>query len=85
MPGGTGRVDVCSSNQKEARHRLSGFAQWRWHPDEVFVSINGENHYLWRTVDHDGEVLEVFVTKRHGQIQERKISPEIRLDPIFNS
>ncbi len=28
------------------------------------MRINGETHYLWRAVDHDGEVLEVFVTKR---------------------
>ena len=27
------------------------------------VKINGEHHYLWRAVDHDGEVLESFVTK----------------------
>jgi len=38
--------------------------QWRWHLDEVFVRINGETHYLWRTVGHEGEVLESFVTKR---------------------
>ena len=37
--------------------------QWRWHLDEVFVKINGERHYLWRAVDHEGEVLESFVTK----------------------
>ena len=37
--------------------------QWRWHLDEVFVRINGETHYLWRAVDHEGEVLESFVTK----------------------
>jgi putative transposase len=30
----------------------------------VFVRINGETHYLWRAVDHEGEVLEVFATKR---------------------
>ena len=29
----------------------------------MFVKINGERHYLWRAVDHDGEVLESFVTK----------------------
>ena len=34
-----------------------------WHLDEVFVKINGERHYLWRAVDHEGEVLESFVTK----------------------
>jgi putative transposase len=31
--------------------------------DEVFVKVNGERHYLWRAVDHEGEVLESFVTK----------------------
>ena len=38
--------------------------QWRWHLDEVFVRINGQTYYLWRAVDHEGEVLEVFVTKK---------------------
>ena len=37
--------------------------QWRWHLDEVFVRINGETYYLWRAVDHEGEVLEAFVIK----------------------
>ena len=38
------------------------YSSWRWHLDEVFVKINGETH-LWRAVDHEGEVLEVFATK----------------------
>lgn len=33
----------------------------------MFVRINGETHYLWRTVDHEGEVLEVFATKRRDR------------------
>jgi putative transposase len=33
----------------------------------VFVRINGETHYLWRAVDHEGEVLEVFVTERRDR------------------
>jgi len=41
--------------------------QWRWHLDEVFVRINGETFYLWRAVDHEGEVLESFVTKRRDR------------------
>ena len=41
--------------------------QWRWHLDEVFVRINGEAFYLWRAVDHEGEVLESFVTKRRNR------------------
>jgi putative transposase len=36
---------------------------WKWHLDEVYVRINGETRYLWRAVDHEGEVLESFVTK----------------------
>ncbi len=47
------------------KRRVQGMrsSRWRWHLDEVFVKINGERHYLWRAVDHEGEVLESFVTK----------------------
>ncbi|MCA0930808.1 IS6 family transposase, partial [Ruegeria profundi] len=47
------------------KRRIFGMksSQWRWHLDEMFVKINGERHYLWRAVDHEGEVLESFVTK----------------------
>ena len=45
----------------------SSNSNWRWHLDEVFVRINGETHYLWRAVDHEGEVLEVFATKRRDR------------------
>ncbi len=31
------------------------------------MRINGETHYLWRAVDHEGEVLEVFATKRRDR------------------
>ena len=43
--------------------RMKASTHWRWHLDEVFVKINGETHYLWRAVDHEGEVLESYVTK----------------------
>jgi len=39
----------------------------RWHVDETYVRINGEIHYLWRAVDHEGEVLEAFVSKRRDR------------------
>ena len=35
----------------------------RWHLDEVYVKVGGEMRYLWRAVDHEGEVLESYVTK----------------------
>jgi putative transposase len=41
--------------------------QWRWHLDEVFVKIRGETHYLWRAVDHEGEVLEAYATKKRDK------------------
>ena len=41
--------------------------QWKWHLDDVFVRISGETHYLWCAIDHEGEVLEVFVTKRRDR------------------
>lgn len=43
--------------------RMRGFRHWKWHLDEMFVKINGETHYLWRAVDHEGEILESYVTK----------------------
>ena len=47
------------------RKRVNGLraSRWRWHLDEVFVRINGVQHTLWRAVDHEGEVLEAFVSK----------------------
>ena len=51
------------------KRRVEGMRSrpWRWHLDEVFVKIHGEQHYLWRAVDHEGEVLERFVTKRRDK------------------
>jgi len=49
--------------RRRRQQTLRAVPQWRWHLDEVFVKINGETHYLWRAVDHEGEVLEVFATK----------------------
>ena len=43
--------------------QLREHTQWRWRLDEVYVKINGEMHYLWRAVDHEGEVLECLATK----------------------
>lgn len=47
--------------------RMRSGTHWRWHLDEVFVKINGEMHYLWRAVDHEGEVLESYVTRRRDR------------------
>jgi putative transposase len=33
----------------------------------VFIRINGEIYYLWRAVDHEGEVQDAFVSKRRDR------------------
>ena len=53
----------ASEIRKQRAPRMRGFRQWRWHLDEMYVKIGGEMHYLWRAVDHEGEVLESFATK----------------------
>jgi putative transposase len=60
-----GPMFATEIRKKHASH-MRGFIQWRWHLDEAFVKINGKLCYLWRAVDHEGEVLEAVVTsKRH--------------------
>ena len=48
-------------------NRMRSYSNWQWHLDEVFLKINGDTHYLWRAVDHEGEVLESYVTKRRDR------------------
>jgi putative transposase len=58
---------MFASEIRKRRVQNHSYSQWRWHLDEVFVRINGETHYLWRAVDHEGEVLEVLATKRRDR------------------
>ena len=44
----------------------------KWHLDEVFVTINGRTHYLWRAVDQDGTVLDILVQPRRDQAAAKK-------------
>jgi len=54
--------------RKKRSAQIRARIQWRWHLDEVFVRINGETYYLWRAVDHEGEALEAFVTKKRDSM-----------------
>jgi putative transposase len=53
----------ASEIRKRRGSAMRQHTQWRWHLDEVYVKIGGEMHYLWRAVDHEGEVLESYATK----------------------
>jgi putative transposase len=61
-----GPLFAAEIRRKRVQH-LRAHSNWQWHLDEAFVKINGETHYLWRAVDHEGEVLESYVTKRRDR------------------
>ncbi len=48
---------------RRLRHRHQGYGD-TFFVDEVFVKIQGKQHYLWRAVDQDGEVVDVFLQSR---------------------
>jgi putative transposase len=56
---------------------MRGYPQWRWHLDEVFVKVNGKLRYLWRAVDHEGEVLEAVVTTKRDKLAALKLLKRI--------
>src|SRR5579863_5508934 len=56
-----GPMFAAEIRRKRVEH-MRAFTHWRWHLDEVYVKINGEMRYLWRAVDHEGEILESFAT-----------------------
>jgi len=64
--------------RKRSTH-LRQRTQWRWRLDEVYVKINGEMHYLWRAVDHEGEVLEVLATKERDKAAALKLMKQLMI------
>ena len=57
----------ASEIRKNRANRMRSYSNWQWHLDEVFVKINGESQHLWQAIDHEGEVLESYVTKRRDR------------------
>jgi putative transposase len=47
--------------------RMQSFRHWRWHLDEMYVKLNDKMVYLWRAVDHEGELLESYVTTKRDK------------------
>ena len=56
---------------------MRGYPQWRWRLDKVFVKVNGTLCYLWRAVDHEGEVLESVVTAKRDKAAALKLLKRI--------
>jgi putative transposase len=61
-----GPLFAAEIRKKRVAHRRR-YPQWRWHLDEVFVKVNGKLRYLWRAVDHEGEVVGSGSHREAGQ------------------
>ena len=64
-------IKFGSRYSRRLRRNHQGFGD-TFYLDEVFVRIGGKQHYLWRAVDQDGEVVDVFLqSKRNGLAAKR--------------
>jgi putative transposase len=75
-PGGPGHVcywcwKFGQAYANQLRHRRPRPGD-KWHLDEVFLTIHGEHHYLWRAVDQDGHVLDILVQRRRDTAAAKK-------------
>jgi putative transposase len=57
------------ANQLRRRRAQTGD---KWHLDEVFLTINGKQHSLWRAVDQHGHVLDILVQSRRNKQAAKK-------------
>ncbi|EFH84809.1 IS6 family transposase [Ktedonobacter racemifer] len=57
------------ANELKCRRKQMGD---KWHLDEVFLKINGKQHYLWRAVDQYGNVLDILVQSRRNKHAAKK-------------
>jgi putative transposase len=44
----------------------------KWHLDEVYLTVRGERHYLWRAVDQEGNILDILVQHRRNKQAARR-------------
>jgi putative transposase len=62
----------------ELRRRRHGTGD-KWHLDEVFLTIHGERHYLWRAVDQDGNLLDILVQSRRNKKAAKRFFRKLRV------
>jgi len=71
-------VPAIARRRRQRRPRPSD----RWHLDEMVVRIAGKRMYLWRAVDHEGEVLDMLVQRRReGHDDDRDHRGDFRSRP----
>jgi transposase-like protein len=67
-----GPIFAVEIRKRHVTH-MRGYPLWRWHLDEAFVKINGKLCYLWRAIDHEGQVLEAVVTTKRDKAAALKL------------
>ena len=55
-----------------------------WFMDEVFITINGVRHYLWRAVDQDGDVIDILVQKRRDKRAAKRFLRKLMKDQGYS-
>jgi putative transposase len=64
-------VKFGAAYARRFRRKHRGFGD-TFYIDEVFVKINGKQNYLWRAVDQDGEVVDVFLQRRRNRLAAKR-------------
>jgi putative transposase len=66
------------TSANELRRRRHGTGD-KWHLDEVFLTIHGERHSLWRAVDQDGNILDILVQSRRNKKAAQRFFRKLRV------
>ena len=56
---------------RRLKRRHTGYGD-TFYIDEVFVKINGKHQYLWRAVDQDADVVDVFLQSRRDGVAAKR-------------
>ena len=60
---GVGSSALYATQLRESRPRIGS----KWHLDEVFLKLNGVQHYLWRAVDQNGVTIDILVQPKRDR------------------
>jgi len=70
-PSASSAGSLANKDAKQLRRRRPRPGD-KWQMDEVFLTIKGERHYLWRAVDQEGNVLDILVQRRRDKRAAKK-------------
>ena len=72
-------VASSDSNTRSQLRRQRPYIADKWHLDEVVVTIKGQQYYLWRAVDAEGNVLDVLLQRHRDTNAAKRFFRKLRL------